>query len=473
MKMIRQNLASLLIITSLLWTTPATGQVTIGSNLEPNKGSLLDLKEVDENSTKGLGMPRVKLINRIIPTGESLAQTIAGNATDDNWDKVKHIGLMVYNTNRVETSTNRICPGIYVWDGVEWQSLMPHNAPLERKVLDLTKPFSQSFQYLESDPSQADFDANLWPADRRAAALNGEYKLGPTPKVLDVENNDYYTSRFYVGYKLKSGTYKLQRSYKCDPSATPSWEDTGEITAETVKIFTDGVWTTESMRTKTMPNGNSIKYERTSSFTEPRYYHPGQTTATPPDPGKYRNMGLMYNWAAATGMQNSSGNNQGGQDQNDVLIQGICPEGWHLPSDQEWLNLENGVILKTSTFSSVADIIAPMVGYTTGMRGTFHGKALKSTTPIGSATPQGSSKTAVQGGFDAYLTGHFPGGGAGSSDYWQHAYFWSASRNTANDAWVRHLRSKKDNVDNPGVSRITKVMDALINVRCIKTTVNN
>ncbi len=47
----------------------------------------------------------------------------------------------------------------------------------------------------------------------------------------------------------------------------------------------------------------------------------------------FDNLGVLYNWNAAV---------QGdlfGSDENRV-IQGVCPDGWHLPSDDEWLELD-------------------------------------------------------------------------------------------------------------------------------------
>lgn len=463
MKIFRQNLASLLFVIFLfLWGIPATGQVTIGSALKPNEGALLDLKEVaDGTSTKGLVIPRVKLLNCTIPEGKSLAQTIDGNAIGANWDKDKHVGLIVYNINPIETSTNRICPGIHVWNGVEWQPLIPYAEPLEQKALDLTIPIIRDFQYLESDPLHADFNKSLWPVDKQAAAENGEYKLGLTPKVFDVENNDYNTSRFYVGYKLITGTYNVQRSYKCNPSVTPSWENTGETIIETSRTFTDGIWTTENMRTKTLPNKYPIKYTAEASTTEPRYHYPAMRATLK------RTEGLMYNWIAATNKGNNSNVDQGGSNQDGIPIQGICPQGWHLPSDQEWTDLENGIILKTNTFSSSADIRNPLLDYDSdGIRGGTHGTAMKSPTRIETADPKGSSKPSGQGGFDAYLTGYLEN--ARSSQYTHHAYFWSVSRSSSSiinpDAWVRLLMDGTVT----SVNRNRKSTSWLISVRCKK-----
>lgn len=43
--------------------------------------------------------------------------------------------------------------------------------------------------------------------------------------------------------------------------------------------------------------------------------------------------GRFYTWEEATGGQSSEGR-----------IQGICPDGWHLPSDQEWTDLANATM---------------------------------------------------------------------------------------------------------------------------------
>ena len=45
---------------------------------------------------------------------------------------------------------------------------------------------------------------------------------------------------------------------------------------------------------------------------------------------------MLYTWAATMNGAGSSNNNPSG-------IQGICPSGWHLPSNTEWCELENYV----------------------------------------------------------------------------------------------------------------------------------
>ncbi len=43
--------------------------------------------------------------------------------------------------------------------------------------------------------------------------------------------------------------------------------------------------------------------------------------------------GGMYTWAAAM-------NGAGGSDSNPSGVQGVCPDGWHVPSDSELKELE-------------------------------------------------------------------------------------------------------------------------------------
>ena len=72
------------------------------------------------------------------------------------------------------------------------------------------------------------------------------------------------------------------------------------------------------------------------SSTESRYYVYGYTgtdvnTAEATD--YYSTYGVLYNWPAAMNGAASSSSNPSG-------VQGVCPTGWHLPSIDEWTELE-------------------------------------------------------------------------------------------------------------------------------------
>jgi len=53
----------------------------------------------------------------------------------------------------------------------------------------------------------------------------------------------------------------------------------------------------------------------------------------------YTDFGCLYSWSAAMDVSNDYRNSWLGV--GDSLHQGICPDGWHLPSDKEWQSLED------------------------------------------------------------------------------------------------------------------------------------
>ena len=103
----------------------------------------------------------------------------------------------------------------------------------------------------------------------------------------------------------------------------------------------------------------------------------------------------------------------------------VCPSGWHLPSDDEWKQLEMYLGMSQSDADN------------TGWRGTDEGGKLKETgttlwkSPNTGATNE-SFFTAVPGGYRGYRNGGFYDVGNGG-------YWWSATEGGTNDAWSRIL----------------------------------
>lgn len=100
-----------------------------------------------------------------------------------------------------------------------------------------------------------------------------------------------------------------------------------------------------------------------------------------------------------------------------------CPDGWHLPTDDEWKVLE----MYLGMSQSEADM--------DGWRGTDEGKKLKSTSGWDYSIGTDSvGFTALPGGYYIYHNETFDG--LGYSTYW-----WSATENTSANAWFRGLFS--------------------------------
>lgn len=207
--------------------------------------------------------------------------------------------------------------------------------------------------------------------------------------------------------------------------------------------------------------------------------------------------GIFYNWFAATGRPYDSYNDLEGNT-NHEKRQGICPNGWYLPSDKDWTDLEKAIysdLGKFSTYDAV-DLAAfgtpawnsawdtQKLGYTRGnpieTGHVGHGAAMKDIClPKGSAFSyiQGSknySKEYHEGGFNATLVGRIkaenetPGATGEAANMIQRARgynvdYWTSSQNSLNDAWFRGFQ-----LTGGGVQRTTYIKAQLHSVRCKK-----
>lgn len=90
------------------------------------------------------------------------------------------------------------------------------------------------------------------------------------------------------------------------------------------------IWMAENL--KYLP---AVNQSTTTSTTDPYYYvygYEGFSVDAAKLRENYITYGVLYNWPAAMNGEESSDTNPSG-------VQGICPDGWHLPSDAEWEEL--------------------------------------------------------------------------------------------------------------------------------------
>ena len=155
--------------------------------------------------------------------------------------------------------------------------------------------------------------------------------------------------------------------------------------------------------------------------------------------------GRLYRWAAAVGKSESecgygktcslpSGN-----------IQGVCPNGWHLPDTTEWITLVDVVGKVYVEFKSMVDVVLKsMSGWGPGKNG-LNASGF-------SALPAGivAADRRIDGKF-------FFGEGT-------ETYFWSSSESGSNDAYYTYL----DDVGNYRVDSDWHGKDYWFSVRCLK-----
>lgn len=89
-------------------------------------------------------------------------------------------------------------------------------------------------------------------------------------------------------------------------------------------------WMAENLKTTHYADGTKINFGKKESLTVPYYHYPDGKSS------KATAYGLTYNWAAVMHNASSSKDIPSG-------VQGICPEGWHVPSIREWEVLESYV----------------------------------------------------------------------------------------------------------------------------------
>lgn len=142
--------------------------------------------------------------------------------------------------------------------------------------------------------------------------------------------------------------------------------------------------------------------------------------------------GRWYTWLEVMAGSSSSRANPSG-------VKGICPEGWHVPSDAEWKALEVAVGMTTDEAAL------------RGARGTTEGTKLKSSSGWDDCS---WCDSANGNGTDAYgfrvlpagniwdAASNSSGGGAGIN-----AHFWSAFELDASDAWDRSFDRSTNLVD--------------------------
>ena len=226
------------------------------------------------------------------------------------------------------------------------------------------------------------------------------------------------------------------KSCPADPTVT---DHEGNVYA-TVQIGNQ-CWMRENLRTTTSPSTGTylITSANNTTYTgkQARWYNNDSTTY---GPMKY---GLFYNWNAAVDTFNTSFGETSvyNNESNAVSVsftghrRGICPVGWHLPSDAEWTQLTNYV-------SSQSE-------YVCGGNSNYIAKALADSVDWNNSTNDcavGNNPSANNAtGFSALPAGFYQYGSYGSSG--TIAFFWSSTQSGSN-ACYRSLGSNSAVVGN-------------------------
>lgn len=190
---------------------------------------------------------------------------------------------------------------------------------------------------------------------------------------------------------------------------------------ETITIC-NKVWMKKNLDVEKYRNGDIIPY--VTDHTEWHNRTTGAWCYYNNDPANNEKYGKLYNWYAV----------------NDS--RGLAPEGWHIPTDAEWIELENCL-----GGSEIAGGKLKSTGNNSEGNGLWD-------SPNEGASNQ-SGFTALPSGW-RYFEGRFEYFGA-------YGLWWTATETASTTAWGRNLRST-----DAAIGRISYRKDYGFSVRCVK-----
>ena len=226
-------------------------------------------------------------------------------------------------------------------------------------------------------------------------------------------------------------------TFQCGTSILTDYDDNLYYTLQ----LGDQCWMKENLRTTHYADGIAIPAGSAGSYEVAYRYNPNN------DANNVATYGYLYNYMALMHGAASSAANPSG-------VQGICPTGWHVPSDAEWTQL--------------TDYVSSVPEYRCGGDSTRIAKAMAATEGwenYGGTCVVGNDQSANNAtGFTARPAGSFA---VSYDSYTILAYLWSCTENSENNRFVmtRYINRAGRNVKSGGYSKINSYP-----VRCLKGT---
>jgi len=193
----------------------------------------------------------------------------------------------------------------------------------------------------------------------------------------------------------------VAQEFWMDPNLTPcpsQFMDARDNNVYPAKRIGSQCWMTKNLAY--LP---SVSSAHSGSINSPYYYvynFQGTNVTLARAMPNYQIYGVLYNWPAVMAGHSSSNNVPSG-------VQGVCPAGWHLPSDEEWKILEGYVDSQYGYPNSEWNNFF--------YRGYDAGEKLKEAGDVHWSFPNNANNTS---GFTA-----LPGGARYSNDDWTDGYF--------------------------------------------------
>jgi uncharacterized protein (TIGR02145 family) len=251
---------------------------------------------------------------------------------------------------------------------------------------------------------------NLYNVNKSLTSISGATEIFPSNNFNYYWSSSEANSSFAWGLgsggdfgddgKAGAGRVRAVRAFSV-PSNSSSVTDADGNTYTTVSIGTQ-VWMKENLKTSKYRNGNAI----TTNLTDVDWQNTtiGAYAIYNNDAANNTTYGKLYNWYAVADAR------------------GLCPAGWHVPSDAEWTTLENflgGASVAGGKMKSTGTIVAG-----TGLWYSPNQDATNSSGFTGLPGGGRSGNGASSGGY----------GAIGYSGFW-----WSSTETSSPNVWGRYL----------------------------------
>lgn len=217
-----------------------------------------------------------------------------------------------------------------------------------------------------------------------------------------------------------------------------------------------GWWMLENLRAERWPDGTSDgiykeapKENNDTRLRDALLWYPNLDSSILTDKPHY---GYVYSWYAASKLTQSDL----GSGMNTDKIQGICPDGWHIPTKAEWKELANVI------YNNPCQYAHSKININTGYNMQSMEDAKK-----------GVSRTSEQGGFNANMTGSVIFNNntdkmtVEASYFGQRAYFW-VSDTSSPSLYAKSCMAL--DADTYALATFPHTYVAQISVRCKKNT---
>ena len=317
-----------------------------------------------------------------------------------------------------------------MWSGVE--------AVCEVSVLEIPATdikFKTNVLYIPGSSPVVEFEANLTPANSTSSVYWESTNPLVVNPVIIRKSNEYGNKTTIVqmetdqiGTTVITATVNGKTAYCYVSYNNKSTVSDGTNTYKTVKIGSQW-WMAENLRSTKYASQSeraNVPLEKKSEEESIYYYNPYCID---------KESEYLYNWAAAVGLTGEDAK----KSQSLSNRQGICPNGWHLPTKSEWSTLTTE-LYKGHELYEIGTQIKSQSGWNTS-----NGKDVY--------------------GFNAY-----PAGGSGDGEcVGCCAVFWSASwcsNSYPEQATVHKLYDSSDYIDSMYDRCVAK--SALASVRCVK-----